>query len=308
MNRLLTQDTSIFRYRSDTEKNINAFVIDKLYFSTPENFNDPYDSLFYINKSYFFKMIKRELDEHMDDYLSTQIKCRLPEVYQILQRNSMIMGNKLESRHIEKFFKNIDVSINGLKADMRKYPKIICFSKVCTSTLLWSHYANYHKGFSLVYDKNDLLSAKCYDDDNIESSEDCILLKDIEYRKQRFDLGEYLYHYIPSTQITLSGRYEIPEDKVYLPINALIRKSPEWNYEKEVRAILNRNPLKKNRISYMKIKPIAIILGASMLSKTSGELIYIARNKNIPIFKEYIKDSSVYRIEINELAKFEENK
>ena len=38
--------------------------------------------------------------------------------------------------------------------------KIICFSEVYDSMLMWSHYADNHKGFLLAYDINDLKNSK----------------------------------------------------------------------------------------------------------------------------------------------------
>lgn len=65
-------DDYLFRYRVPSGNTIEAFNEDRLYFSTPENFNDPYDSLFYIDKESFgkfqFNFCKANLKEIRDEY------------------------------------------------------------------------------------------------------------------------------------------------------------------------------------------------------------------------------------------------
>ena len=38
---------TLVRYRTISENNLNALKEDRLYYSTPANFNDPYDTLLY---------------------------------------------------------------------------------------------------------------------------------------------------------------------------------------------------------------------------------------------------------------------
>lgn len=42
MNDKILENTLV-RYRAATDKNIDALKNDRLYYSTPNNFNDPYD-------------------------------------------------------------------------------------------------------------------------------------------------------------------------------------------------------------------------------------------------------------------------
>ena len=43
------KDNTLTRYRSCDLKNIENLKNDRLYYSTPANFNDPYDTLLYAN-------------------------------------------------------------------------------------------------------------------------------------------------------------------------------------------------------------------------------------------------------------------
>lgn len=64
----------VYRYREVNDDNINAFLSDKLYFSTPRNFNAPYDRLiYYDNKKLFNKAtegIKETTPEAIEKYLT----------------------------------------------------------------------------------------------------------------------------------------------------------------------------------------------------------------------------------------------
>ena len=65
-------DNCLFRYRklnNDAEKNVEALKKNRLYFSTPANFNDPYDNRIYVDKDKI-EFVIRENWEYMDDFLN----------------------------------------------------------------------------------------------------------------------------------------------------------------------------------------------------------------------------------------------
>ena len=67
INELLTyvnenKPKSLFHYRSCTERSIEAFRENKIYFNTASNFNDPYDCLIYCDIEYILKQIQNMFD------------------------------------------------------------------------------------------------------------------------------------------------------------------------------------------------------------------------------------------------------
>lgn len=65
-------ENCLFRYRklnNDSVKNMEALKKNRLYFSTPTNFNDPYDNRIYVDKDKI-EFVIRENWEHMDDFLN----------------------------------------------------------------------------------------------------------------------------------------------------------------------------------------------------------------------------------------------
>lgn len=71
--------------------------------------------------------------------------------------------NKLNRK---EFFKNIQKMVADVSKKITQNSKIICFSEEYLSNLMWAHYANYHQGFLLMYDKNDLRKALVFDSKN----------------------------------------------------------------------------------------------------------------------------------------------
>ena len=66
-------DNSVFRYRSCTNSTVDVFKNDRLYFSTPRHFNDPFDAVIHVNGDKLLASIFRDFDEGMVSYLNTKV-------------------------------------------------------------------------------------------------------------------------------------------------------------------------------------------------------------------------------------------
>ncbi len=64
------KDNTLTRYRSCDSKNIENLKNDRLYYSTPANFNDPYDTLLYANYFEILRNVSQNLEMGMDNYLN----------------------------------------------------------------------------------------------------------------------------------------------------------------------------------------------------------------------------------------------
>ena len=71
---------SVYRYRSFTDCAVDAFKKDRLYFSTPKFFNDPFDAVIHVNENKLPANIFRDLDEGMVSYLDAKVKDPAPFV------------------------------------------------------------------------------------------------------------------------------------------------------------------------------------------------------------------------------------
>lgn len=158
----LLKENTLTRYRSCTLQNIENLKKDRLYYSTPINFNDPFDTLLYANYFRILDDVAENLNIGMENYL----KC-LKEKDKFLASFGIAMwyGNKKDD-FLESFFQSIHNAARELKESLRNNVRIICFSEDYLSMLMWSHYADNHKGFAIIYDREAIANADNFTVDN----------------------------------------------------------------------------------------------------------------------------------------------
>ena len=285
----MEMENYLFRYRTYSDDAISALENDKLYFSIPQKFNDPYDSLFYLDKQSFIQNVRHEWDTEMETYVK-RVFGILPLDAQQFVYEEVVNRVKSESYQSE-FFTNIFDLVENIKSNMRDNLKVICFSEKYLSTLMWSHYADYHKGFCLIYDKDDIKNAEIFNTEGKRVSNSVDLLK-VDYAKAQKDVGPYLYYYIPEKHFSVPmGNFsEQVKSVVHLAIKT---KSEEWKYEEEWRAIPKQFDIEKvNDISYIKIKAQGIFLGSQMPIEQRYKLMQIAKKKKIGLFEVWRNDDT----------------
>jgi len=147
--------------------------------------------------------------------------------------------------------------------------RIACFSECNDSILMWSHYADHHKGICIEYETR-LLSLP-----------DAIgFLHPVNYDPEHFDATEYFCSH--------------PENNPWMLFIAACHKSPVWAYELEWRFI---DICFRDRLS---IKAKAIILGANIDPERRAEVITIAHDSQIPL-SEASFDRSSFKMKFQQL-------
>jgi len=119
---------SLYQYKRGIAKNeksefyeINQLKNNKIWMSKVSKLNDPYDSAFLVDLKSEANLDNEELPDN---------------VQQIL----------------EEYQKKLDIKSNDFKESIY----ISCFSESSQLLLMWSHYANSHKGFCIEYDYSKL--------------------------------------------------------------------------------------------------------------------------------------------------------
>ena len=172
----------------------------------------------------------------------------------------------------------------GQKEDIRKFLEdrglvASCFSNTFKNTLMWSHYADEHKGIVIGFNRN-----------AIEKHTKKIFIANVDYPKNN---KRPKFHFA----MTLKGNNWID------PIR--LTKSNEWNYEEEVRLFLYE-PNREEKVSFFydyKEELINRIYFGCRIDKTiKKEIIkYIKRNKlNIQIFNMRLS-KTLYKLEATRL-------
>lgn len=176
---------------------------------------------------------------------------------------------KIYDKVIERLLKEQSkVYIEGLKEYLHDGIYFICLSSSNKINSLWAHYANNHDGICIEYDvkkcDNDYLKDLCFKIEYVEKSDNT---KDIKnhFKENAYDLN--------------------------LMLKPFLRKSIEWNYEKEWRIVLPENAINQNGgfepyKPYIKfLKPTKVYLGLNITERNENSIRKICKIKKIPLYK-----------------------
>ncbi len=166
---------------------------------------------------------------------------------------------------------------------MRKFPgrffKTTCLSENPKSILMWSHYADQHKGFCIEYDFNKAIGTDfplkhllkvTYSDDMIAINLQTL----IQGLRKKMDPN-----YMKDSAISQLSAETC--------LKAILTKNSAWEYEKEWRIVLdNFSNIKIEKIPYA----TKIILGINIEEKNKAALLKITKEKNppIPVYQAYL--------------------
>lgn len=308
----------LFRYRDCSEMNIDAFNEDKLYAVTPDNFNDPYDSLFRYDKD---KLRESALSCMTKEYIASarnylQSGGDFPEVLHVILPEELLDSFRknllnVDDEAIDAIEKNIGPakeyignSIDRLTDEAVKTVKqlayIACFSETVRSVTMWSHYADSHKGFALEYDTS-VFQLKCQSCDKIKQCNHAAVcnIYPVVYDRQRYDATDYLAWYI-----TKGLGIPIKNPDTFAACKSLLYKSPQWSYEREWRLIVSRlNDFQnKTPVCINNIRPKAIYYGMDISSINKKLLHMIAKEKGITEYQMDIEAKSFnYSMKVEKL-------
>ncbi|NOZ47165.1 MAG: DUF2971 domain-containing protein [Chlorobi bacterium] len=231
----------------------------ELYLSSPNQFNDPFDSSLPFQyrkkdlkpKKIYKKMYQMSLNEwpYMPHYERDRI---------IKERigSGAFIGSKYSKEIHEDFIKKINKEIG-----------IYSLSENKSNILMWSHYADSHKGYCVGLDYN-------------------ILLKKIG------SISPVIYS-DKFPQLSL-----FPKDSIADFMQLFITKSKDWAYEKEVRIIMRYKARHTIKIPDECIKEI--IFGYKMEKDDKNEIIDLIKTKSTPIaIYEATANSEKFKLDIN---------
>lgn len=238
----------IYRYRPFSSQTLDLLCEDKQFFSNPLNFNDPFDSSPVIEVDSSASQLRKILKELVATRVRAETiaalkSAKLDETVaashaeQIAQREAMEAVRYAAYHATNPEYDNrTSAEIGILRFDIERelrsrYGKgICCFSEEYNNPLLWSHYGDQHRGICIGYTL-----------DRRPRPE----LKRVRYGGDR----------TITTRLLEQALVEKDADAIaQLDANVLLRKAPEWAYEKEWRLIgstgLQESPLKLAEIIF----------------------------------------------------------
>ena len=254
-----------YKYYTDQSLNLDSVMSNKMWYSAPCNFNDAFDCDIAIDEQAIFNNL-------------------LPA---ISGGKTIRKGSPAWIQLKSNLHKQITLLENTF-ADQKSTMGITCLSEVPDSLLMWSHYANNHRGFCVSYN---LLALN----QKLQFSAIPVL-----YTQERVCLRS-----IPLDQDALN------KETMSLFIQSLTSKSPEWSYEKEWRIIRDEDSCGSKWDNKAKgalldtVSPSAIILGCCASDELTATLKQHCQNHKIPLYKME-KDPLLYRLNKKAILEFDE--
>lgn len=292
---------NLYRYRACNENNFKTLQKDKFLLTKPTLFNDPYDSLLFINRQKIIGKLKKNLEFDVVGKLQNDVQFKEEQI-QLLGKDFVEKHASLQpfknSREKEIYKKAsdkiytqfVDKLIDESLKPMKQSSLVACLSEDFESILMWSHYADNHRGFVLNYDFKSRYSIETKIT-GIKATEFADKkLFPVRYSDKRFDATYYVeFHFIDNYFRSIGLKLNKPFfDKLFY-YKILLFKSTNWGYEKEWRIISQTNidyNDEKPNISFINdIQPKEILLGAKIENENRDKLLKIAEEKKIPIFQ-----------------------
>ncbi len=267
----------LYKYRQFTRNHVDALEKNVLWMSSPDNFNDPFDSTVSFDPNRFlvenqsvdgFVAMTNELQRTVTAGGTWRPKTLVNPITQREWRRRVVTellkdiddSTKVKfAEFVEIYFnRQTDVLVRNLSDGFRKGYSVISLSVNCCSTQMWSHYSDKHRGFAIEYDyealpHDDLRKRLCFP---------------VFYTKKLRDATRYLADM--SDFNNLFGQY------------ICLIKEDQWAYEKEWRIIYAIGPSHANFELTMP-QPTAIILGSQVKKADEDAMSALCQTHGIPL-------------------------
>lgn len=246
----------VYKYR-DWENRFHKQTLlkNQIYLASPKDFNDPFDCR--INANFSLFTAKEEYDYITQLAISGYSECekRKLNLASVIKDLEIRLSNKKE---FQKFTDEI------LYKNQDNYYAIFSCALKWDNILMWSHYANYHKGFCVGFWTEKIIQNHLFGK-----------LGRVDYRSN-----------FPKIKPRVVQKDDL------LIINSFIEthtKAKVWSYESEYRFMSNSFPsilTQEERIITIPDNFIAeVILGINMPDKHKHRIMTICKRKKIPVFQ-----------------------
>lgn len=266
----MSKKTKLYRYQKFSAQSLQLLCHDELYFSDAQSFNDPLDCQPHVEVGTDVKEMRSILKRLISVRVQQEAESSLKKI-QLKDKNALEYAEKLGQQaavnklnEIAYHATNPEYEISVKEAEcwlltseiqaelLKRCDKgICCFSASYNDPLLWSHYADQHKGFHVGY--------------SLDRNPKPVVHK-IEYGGNRT---------IPMALISAAILNETEESLSNLDLKVLLRKAPSWKYEKEWRLIgrkgVQESPLLLCEITFGLRCPAAIRYAVISALKARGD-------------------------------------
>jgi Protein of unknown function (DUF2971) len=188
--------SKIYKYRCVNDRSRQNLMEDTIWLASPDAYNDPYDCVFTVSEEEILPVLRQTLNE---------------ELARILGGNSPA---DMDPNHADRLLAE---ALEKMRS-WRGATKICSFSAASDIILMWSHYADHHRGFCIEYDL-ETLEPQHYMRKNIYP---------VIYSPHLYSLTTYV------RGLASADRSEF---QVNEPLLGVLHKYEGWEYEHEWRAL-----------------------------------------------------------------------
>jgi hypothetical protein len=245
---------TIYKYRTWTNSHHKKILTEnQLYLATPKDFNDPLDCR--IGNNYGLL----DTDEKIEEYAEIVTERHKVAVMKMgldpqSEKQRIIRELQTDMKSVQK---GDDEHIFTMQD---KHFGVLSLSERFDSILMWSHYADFHKGFFVGFNEEKMRQSNLF-------GKGGPITYDTEFPK-------------------IDPRNNRGMDKSFVQTHT---KAEDWAYEKEYRLtklFFPNEPEQNARIVTFPAELISeVILGLKMPEEHKKEIIEIAKQKKIPIFE-----------------------
>lgn len=267
---------TLFKYLSPDRLDILASRL--IRFTSPAEFNDPFDSLPAMGITVTEDETRRIFTESMDESLSIAYGMLQPEARAAMPPDMFrtLMGPKLEAALLEQSGYIAGITNSAAKRSVQEGVRgmlgVLSLSEVPDDLLMWAHYAGNHEGFVLAFD-----TSSPFFDRRKGPDDDLRHLRPVTYGPERPDFS----------------------DPAVRDFRAFLAKSDHWAYEREWRMAMLLDSADETvgtdggNVHLFRFPPGAVtaaILGCRASGTTMATVSRAASDLGVPVFRAEADD------------------
>lgn len=258
-----------YRFRPLTELSLKELLYNEIYFSSPEECNDPFDSktfysftkdiekwvnLIFLALSKYYP--KPNITGEQLKSLSEHFCSKCPLSFDDIITKNLLDDFKINSEEDVKLVKILTSTIPEIAKVCKPATRyFVSFSKDANEPLMWSHYASKHNGFCLIFRpiNNNIKQFEFRKKRQIRRKTPRAFAEEMSFGiPDEFTMSgiDYLEHVKPSDAflhmpVAVSGDAKDEEHRENIrkeQESQYSQKGKNWNYETEARLILSPPP------------------------------------------------------------------
>jgi hypothetical protein len=267
--------SAIYKYRTVNTYSLTNLSEGTVWLADPRTLNDPYDCSHFIDQAALENNLLKGPPPGLADKLPAARKDQILEALQASDDPSstlvdaLLQGETPETR--EKLKQGLLEALDALRGDLMEFHanrikdsfKLCSFSERVDSSLMWAHYADYHKGYCVEYDIASLTPVDY----------PARFLYPVIYSDQVFDATELVGLSIDTSMFN-NLRYSL----------AGLVKASDWSYEREWRLVFMAGVIKSAQ-SYPMPTPRRVYLGSHIAADHQAQVIAICDSIRVEVAK-----------------------